>query len=92
MGNNILMMLLLIILIISFVILIFFWLEQPKDEREANHINIASRFAFFSSSIILIIAIIFQTFNHNLDPWIPLALGVVVSSKAIGILYSRLKN
>jgi len=92
MGNNFLMMLLLIILIVSFIILIFFWLENPRDEREADHINKASRFALFSSSIILIIAITFQTFNHNLDPWIPIVLGVIVSSKAIAILYSRIKK
>lgn len=66
----------------------FVWREKPKDEREQLHQQIASRFAYLSGAGVLIVAIVFQTINHSLDPWIVIALIVMILAKIIGSLYA----
>lgn len=81
-----------IISLIVIAVLIFTWKENPKDEREELHLYIASRISFFLVTTLLLVALIVQTFNHNIDPWIPLSLCILLISKIIIIFYLRIKK
>lgn len=85
------MIMIALILIIFVSFCIFVWREKSRDEREEFHKHIASRFAYLSGASILIIAIVFQSFNHTLDPWIVFALIVMILAKIAGSLYANNK-
>jgi len=85
-------------IIITLVLLVFasfsafVWREKARDEREQLHINIASRFSYLAGVGILIAGTLYQTINHNLDPWLIIALIVMMLAKIIGILYANSKH
>jgi len=66
----------------------FVMYEQSNDEREMLHKMHAGRVAYLSGIAILTLALLFQGFSHTIDPWISLALGVMVVSKLITRLYA----
>jgi len=87
---NALHMIILVILVLLFGLFsIYIWREQTRDEREELHRNIAGRFAYLVGAAILLLAIIVQSFQHMLDPWLLGALSGMISAKIIGILYSK---
>ena len=63
----------------AFAVLV--WRENPGDEREAHNQFVASRMAYILGCIVLIVGLIFNTFWHVYDPFIPLALLVMVLTK-----------
>lgn len=69
----------------------FVWKETADDERESFHRLLASRTAFLAGAAILLLGIVIQTFAHNLDPWLVLALGAAVIAKLTARAYSRTK-
>lgn len=70
----------------------FLWREQPRDEREEHHRYLASRFAFLIGSGVLVIAVIVQSLQHRLDPWIVLVLGAMILAKVSGLVYGRVRK
>ena len=91
MATSMQMMVTAIILIIFISFSAFVWKEKPKDEREVLHNHISSRFAYLSGASILVIAIIYQSFTYTLDPWIVIALIVMILAKIIGSIYTKNK-
>lgn len=79
------------VLIIFISFCVYVWREKSRDEREQLHKQIASRFAYLSGASILIIAIVFQSFKHAVDPWIVIALIVMIIAKIAGSLYANNK-
>ncbi len=77
------------VLIIFISFCAFVWKEKSKDEREQLHKQIASRFAYLSGASVLIIAIVIQSINHSIDPWIVIALIVMILAKIAGSLYAN---
>ncbi len=55
--------------------------EQTNDERELLHNVRAGRIAYLSGILVLTIALIIQGFMNHIDPWITLALSVMIVSK-----------
>lgn len=74
-------------LIATFMVLL--WRERPEDEREIQNQATASRSAYFVGSVVLIVALLVQSFQHNLDPAIPIALLAMIATK---ILVQRVKD
>ena len=70
----------------------FMWREHAVDERESLHRLIASRAAFLAGAGILVAAIVVQSFSHDVDPFLPLALGTMVIAKAAGLIYGRVRK
>lgn len=68
------------------------WREAPGDEREQLHKYISSRFAYFAGIAVLILAIILQTLNDVLDPWLVITACSILLAKLIGIIYGHLKH
>lgn len=83
------MIALILIIFVSFCI--FVWKEKSRDEREQLHKQIASRFAYLSGASVLIIAIVLQSLKHSIDPWIVIALIVMILAKITGSLYANNK-
>lgn len=74
-------------LIASFLLLL--WRERPSDERELENQAFASRSAYMVGALVLIMALLIQSFQHDLDPAIPLALLAMIATK---ILVQRTKD
>lgn len=70
----------------------FVWRERPRDERETAHVMLAGRYAFMSGTLLLVIGIVVQSWQHQLDAWLPITLGVMVMAKVVGIVHGRLRH
>ncbi len=55
--------------------------ERASDERDAEHRAFAGRWAFIIGSLVLVVGVVVQTFEHHLDPWLVVALAVMVLAK-----------
>jgi hypothetical protein len=67
----------------------FVMYEQAHDEREALHKMHAGRIAYLSGIAVLTVALMVQGFAHDIDPWISIALGVMVIAKLGARFYSE---
>jgi cobalamin synthase len=77
--------------ILSLLFISFIWKEAAHDERESLHRLLAGRIAFLAGAATLLLGITVQTFQHHLDPWLVIALGVMVLTKLLTRAYSRTK-
>jgi len=57
------------------------WRERYVDEREVFHGMLAARFAYLAGALVLVLGITIEAFQHNINPWLPLSLGVMVIAK-----------
>lgn len=89
MPSPITMMLLGGIAILALLLASFIWKETAQDERENLHRLSAGRTAFWAGAAVLLLGIAVQTFAHQLDPWLPAALGAMVAAKLAARMYSR---
>ncbi len=55
--------------------------ESSGDERELVHQGAAGRAAYLAGLGLLTVALLVQGFNHQIDGWITLTLGVMVVVK-----------
>lgn len=85
-----LMIPLLVVLFVIFTGLL--WKEAPGDEREQLHKYIASRFAYFAAITTLVIAIIIQSSQKTIDPWLIITICIALLAKIAGLIYSYLKH
>lgn len=66
----------------------FVMYERTGDERDALHRMNAGRMAYLSGIAVLTVALVVQGFAHSIDPWISIALGVMVLVKLGSRFYS----
>lgn len=92
MPTTLLMMLVLGLVVVFVVFASFVWKENSRDEREGLHKMMASRIAFLAGTAVLVVAIIVQSFKHELDFWLVLTLGIMILAKIIGLIYSRVRH
>ncbi len=67
----------------------FVILEGRGDERDAAHRMQAGRVAYLSGLAILTLALLFQGFAHDVDPWIVFALVGMVLAKLAARVWSE---
>ncbi len=80
-------------LVVLLVILLgFLWKEHSGDEREILHRYISSRFAYFSSVLILIVGIVYESFHGNIDPWLVISVCLILLAKLLGLIFARIKH
>ncbi len=80
-------------LILIFVIFsALIWGEAPGDERENLHKFIASRFAYFAGVLTLIIGIVSQSFKSEIDPFLIIAVCVMLLAKILGLVYGNFRH
>ncbi|HSA84211.1 MAG TPA: hypothetical protein VLF20_05010 [Patescibacteria group bacterium] len=79
-------------LIVAFLVFAGFLLrEKPADEREAFHIKTAGRISYLVGVAVLVFGIVVQGIQHNIDPWLVIALCAMVLTKLLSRIYSRFK-
>jgi cobalamin synthase len=83
MPTSLQMLILALVLGLIATFLVFLWREQPADEREMQNQALASRLAYIVGSLVLIAALIIQSFSHSIDPAIPIALLAMIATKII---------
>ncbi len=83
MPTSLEMLLLALVLGLLAAFLVFLWREQPVDEREAFNQANASRYAYITGSLVLIVTLIIQSFQHHVDPAIPIALLSMIITKLV---------
>lgn len=91
MPSELVMMLSFILVTLFIVFAAFVFKEKAADEREVLHRYIANRYAYLLGSGTLVLAIVVQEMQHDLDPWIVIALAVMIFAKIVGLLYSKMK-
>ena len=74
-------------LLAGFMLLL--WREDPVDEREVQNQAFASRLAYIVGSAVLILALLVQSLDHDVDPFIPLTLIAMIGTK---VLTQRIKD
>lgn len=62
--------------------------EKVTDEREAFHRMNAGRTAYLLGISVLSTALVVQGLTHTIDPWIALALGVMIIGKLFARIYA----
>ena len=67
----------------------FVMYERASDEREMLHKMHAGRVAYLSGIAVLTLALVFQGFARDIDPWVSIALGAMVISKLVSRFYSE---
>jgi hypothetical protein len=55
--------------------------EKSVDEREDQHRTLAGRNAFLAGSGVLTLGIVIQGYTHTIDPWLVIALIVMIIVK-----------
>ncbi len=90
---NMATMLTLVLVVAAFgAFTVFVWRERHGDEREQLIRYVASRTAFLATGTVLLLGIIVETLiDHTPDPWLGVALVVMVGAKIIGHAYGRKK-
>ena len=81
------MVVLLIVTILLLLWMSFVVTEKAVDEREVQLKTQSGRVAYLAGIAVLMIGLIVQGFVHAIDPWIPIALMVMVLAKFFTRLY-----
>lgn len=69
----------------------FLWNEDHGDEREHFYRLFADRTAYLAGSTVLLIAIIVEELGHVLDPWLIVALAIMIVAKVGALMYGKNK-
>ena len=81
------------LVVILFIFLTaFFWRETPGDERQELHKFIVSRFAYFAGLLTLTVGIIYQSLHSKVDNWLIITICIMLLTKLIGSLYTKIKK
>ncbi|MDB5265587.1 MAG: hypothetical protein JWM39_300 [Parcubacteria group bacterium] len=62
--------------------------EQGGDEREQAHRMFSGRTAFLSGALILVAGIAYEGYRGSVDPWLVLALAIMLVMKILAHSYS----
>ncbi len=92
MPNMLAMFLVALLLVVFSFFAVFVWKEKAADEREHLHKLLAGRAAFLIGSGVLTLGILTQSVSHTLDPWLAVALGAMVFTKLVSIIWIRKKQ
>lgn len=69
-----------------------FFRERARDEREAYHLHVAGRIAYLAGVGFLVIAIVVQSLENRLDPWLVGGLAAMVVVKMLSLIWARLQK
>jgi len=80
-------------LIVAFLVFAAFIIrEKSSDEREMLHVLKAGRLSYLTGVGVLVLGIVFQALEHEVDPWLVLAICAMILSKILSRIYSRFKS
>ncbi|PJE74379.1 MAG: hypothetical protein COV01_01280 [Candidatus Taylorbacteria bacterium CG10_big_fil_rev_8_21_14_0_10_41_48] len=86
-------MMVLALFVVAFLVFIgLVWRSRATDERELAHQHAAARISYALGVNVLAVGIVVQSFMHELNLWLPLALGVMVLAKICASIYYKHKH
>ena len=88
MPDMMVMAMLAVALVLFGIFASFILREKPVDERDDVHRTLAGRNAFLAGSSILMIGIVVQGYSHSVDPWLVIALIVMILVKIATRMWS----
>jgi hypothetical protein len=88
MPDMMVMAMLAVALVLFGIFASFILREQTVDERDDVHKTIAGRNAFLAGSSVLMIGIVVQGYTHSVDPWLVIALIVMILVKIATRMWS----
>src|SRR3989338_9954697 len=91
MPNTLLLMMIAGLIVVFALFASFIWRETAKDERETLHRFMAGRIAYLAGAGGLVVAIIAESLQHDLDPWLVGILCIMIFAKIIGLIYGQTK-
>lgn len=91
MPDNMVSMLIVALIIAFLTFAAYLLRERSSDERDAIHILTAGRISYLVGVAALILGIIFQGVQHEIDPWLVIALCAMIFSKLLSRIYSHFK-
>lgn len=91
MPDSILSMLIVGFIVSFLTFAAYLFREKSTDERESVHILTAGRISYLVGVGALIVGIILQALQHEIDPWLVIALCAMVFSKLLSRIYSHFK-
>jgi len=68
------------------------WYEKAEDEREMVLRDKAGRAGYIGGLSILMVGFVIQSFYHQSDPWLTVALLVMILSKVLSQIFTRITN
>jgi hypothetical protein len=81
------MMLMAAVLAIFFILSRLAWEERADDEREALHLNQSRHIAYLAGTGVLMLGTVYQAWNHSIDPWLIVALSIMLLTKLMSFIY-----
>lgn len=88
MPNMMVMCMLAFSLVLFGIFASFILREKTVDERDDVHRTLAGRNAFLAGSTVLMVGIVIQGYTHSVDPWLVIALIVMILVKITTRLWS----
>jgi hypothetical protein len=88
MPDMMVMAMLAVALVIFGIFASFILREHIVDERDGFHRTLAGRNAFLAGSAVLMVGIVVQGYTHSVDPWLVIALIVMILVKIATRLWS----
>ncbi len=88
MPNSVLMLLRVAVLGVFCLFAVFVLRENAVDERDMSHRALAGRRAFLVGSGVLVVGITSQAVTQGVDPWLVLALILMILAKIGTRIYS----
>ena len=77
-----------ILLVLFGIFASFILKEKAFDERDDVNRSLAGRNAFLAGSAILMLGIVIQGYSHKIDPWLVVALIVMIVIKIVTRFWS----
>lgn len=88
MPSMMVMSMLAVTLVVFGVFASFILREQTVDERDDAHKALAGRNAFLAGSSVLMLGIVIQGYTHSVDPWLVIALIIMILIKITTRMWS----
>ena len=86
------MMLIGLLLAFFGVFILLIWRQKAVDEREELHQMIESRAAYVAGAAILTAALVAQSLQHQVDPWVVHALCAMFIVKTIASIWTQMRR
>lgn len=66
--------------------------EKARDEREQSHLYLASRLSYMVGVITLSVIIVIQDLLKQVDPWMMIALAIMILTKLFVLIHARIRH
>lgn len=92
MLSQIQMMLVAVLAVLFFGFAGLIWKEKSADEREEVFKNRAGSYGYLAGLAVGVCGVVYQSFQHNIDPWLVYVLGAMILGKLSVHIIQKLQD